>query len=92
MVARRPTLRTMIHHADFAIPVHQRILVITDVDPDGDGPLEGRLISLGWWVEPAAGTNPAHEPVGTLYLVADPTRTRPYWVSQANLLSTTPLD
>ena len=92
MVARRSTLRTMIHHADFAIPVHQRILVTTDVDPDGDGPLEGRLISPGCWVEPAAGTDPAHEPVGTLYLVADPSRTRPYRVSQATVASTTPLD
>ena len=82
----------MIHHADIAIPDQQRILVTTNVDPDGDGPLEGRLISLGWWVKPAAETDPAHEPVGTLYLVADPSRTRPYWVTQANLLSTTPLD
>ncbi len=82
----------MIHHADFAIPVHQRIRVATDVDPDGNGPLKGRLISLGWWVDHEAQDNPEHDPAGTLYLIADPSRPRPYWIAQANLVSTTPLD
>jgi hypothetical protein len=82
----------MIHHADYAIPVTQRIRCETTADPDGNGPLRGRFISLGWWVDPGAETDPDHEPTGTLYLIADPSRARPYWVPQVDLASTTPLD
>ena len=71
-----------VHHADFAIPVVQGIDVTT-----GSG-ISGRVIALGWWVEPSAADNPEHEPVGTLYLVVDPTQPRPVWIPQADIEST----
>ncbi|MDJ0953279.1 MAG: hypothetical protein QNJ81_06335 [Acidimicrobiia bacterium] len=78
----------MEHHADFAIPVQQDLRVTTDVGPeDGIGPIAGRVIALGWWVQPETAGIPDHEPTGTLYLVVDPRRPRPYWVKQADLLS-----
>ncbi len=41
----------MEHHADFAIPVAQDLIVTTTAQPDdGYGPIEGRVIALGWWV------------------------------------------
>jgi hypothetical protein len=42
----------------------------------------GRVLALGWWVDP---DDSDHEPTGNLYLVADQRRSRPYWVSQADL-------
>ena len=76
----------MEHHADFAIPVHQEILVETSVGPeDGLGPIAGRVIALGWWVQPEGAADLDHEPTGTLYLVVDDRRPRPYWVKQGDL-------
>ena len=76
----------MEHHADFAIPVQQSVSVETAVGPDdGLGPIAGQVIALGWWVQPESVDDPAHEPTGTLYLVVDERRPRPYWVKQADL-------
>ena len=76
----------MEHHADFAIPVSQDLVATVGVGPDdGLGPLEGRVIALGWWVQPETASDPEHEPTGTLYLIADERRSRPYLVKQADL-------
>jgi hypothetical protein len=76
------------HHADFAVAISQTMDVTTVADPgDGLGALEGRAIALGWWVGPEAGDDPDHEPTGTLYLIVDDRRSRPYWVAQADLRS-----
>ena len=76
----------MEHHADFAIPVEHNLTVTTAVGPDdGLGPLAGRVIALGWWVQPETADDPEHEPTGTLYLIVDERRPRPYWVKQADL-------
>ncbi len=76
----------MEHHADFAIPVEHNLTVTTAIGPDdGLGPLSGQVIALGWWVQPAAAADPTHEPTGTLYLIVDERRPRPYWVKQADL-------
>lgn len=78
----------MEHHADFAVPVTHDLEVETSADPgDGLPVLAGRVIALGWWVDPGAEEDPAHEATGTLYLVVDPRRPRPYWVKQADLTS-----
>lgn len=78
----------MEHHADFAIPIHQALNVTAAVGPnDGLGPIAGRAIALGWWVDPDAVTDPDHEPTGTLYLIADERRSRPFWIKQADLVS-----
>ena len=71
-----------VHHADFAIPVAQRIDVTTRSG------ISGRVIALGWWVDPTAADNPEHEPAGTLYLVVDPSQPRPLWVPQGDIEST----
>ena len=73
-------------HADFAVPVFQRLVVSTE-----DG-LEGRVIALGWWADPDAAHDPDHEPTGTLYLVVDEAQPRPVWVPQGDLVSATVLD
>ena len=76
----------MEHHADFAIPVTQHLEVETAVGPDdGIGPIRGRAVALGWWVDSTVAKDPGHEPTGTLYLVVDDRRSRPYWVKQADL-------
>lgn len=76
----------MEHHADFAVPVSQKLEVETNVDPgDGKPRIAGRVIALGWWVGKEAGNDSDREPTGTLYLVADQRRTRPYWIKQADL-------
>jgi len=78
----------MEHHADFAVPVTQRMEVTTTADPgDGHGPIAGRVLSLGWWVDSGAEDDPRHEPKGTLYLVVDERRPRPMWIKQADLTS-----
>ncbi len=82
----------MQHHADFAIPIHQKVHLETNFDPDGKGPLVGLAIALGWWVDPDAEANPNHEPTGTLYLLVDPKRPRPYWVAQEDLVDTRVLE
>ena len=83
----------VIHHADVAIPVTQRIEVDTSARPgDGHGPLSGRLIALGWWVDSGTAADPSHEPVGTLYLVADERRPRPMWVKQEDLTAVRMID
>ncbi|MGH8916587.1 MAG: hypothetical protein ACRDZM_18990 [Acidimicrobiia bacterium] len=77
----------MEHHADFAVPVSQKLDVETVADPgDGLPKIAGRVIALGWWVEPASNDTD-HVAAGTLYLVADQRRTRPYWVKQADLIA-----
>ncbi|MDJ0497377.1 MAG: hypothetical protein QNJ89_06075 [Acidimicrobiia bacterium] len=76
----------MEHHADFAIPVAQDLNVTTTAQPDdGYGPIEGRVIALGWWVQPETVEDPDHVPAGTLYLVVDERRPRPMWVREAQL-------
>lgn len=78
----------MEHHADFAVSITQRMEVTTVTDPgDGHGPLAGRVVSIGWWVDADAGEDPSHEPSGTLYLVVDERRPRPMWVKQTDLTS-----
>lgn len=78
----------MEHHADFAVALTQKLDVETDVDPgDGLPAIAGRVIALGWWVDPAGSPEPRHQPSGTLYLIADQRRARPYWVKQADLTS-----
>jgi hypothetical protein len=71
-----------VHHADFAVAVTQQIDVTTSVG------VSGRVIALGWWVDPDAKANPDHRPAGTLYLIVDPTRPRPVWVPEGDLIST----
>lgn len=82
----------MRHHADFAIPITQKLHVETNVDPDGFGPLVGLAIALGWWTDPEASDDPDHVPTGTLYLIVDPKRARPHWVAQGDLVETRVLD
>lgn len=83
----------MEHHADFAVPVTRRLQVQVSVGPDdGIGPLKGEVIALGWWIDLEAGSDPDYEPTGTLYLVVDERRTRPYWVKQADLVSVKTVD
>ena len=82
----------MRHHADFAIPISQRLHVETSVDPDGQGPLVGLAIALGWWIDPDSHDDADHTPTGTLYLVVDPHRARPYWVAQGDLVDTRVLE
>lgn len=73
-------------HADFAVAVSQKVEVETSVDPgDGLAAITGRVIAIGWWVDQSAEGEPGHEPSGTLYLVADQNRPRPYWIKQADL-------
>jgi hypothetical protein len=79
----------MEHHADFAVPVAQRLYLETDYDrPDG-GKVAGRALALGWWVDPP-GSDPAGggEPIGTLYLVVDESLPRPVWVAQGRVTRT----
>ena len=68
-------------HADFAVPVHQPMDVTTSTG------ISGRVIALGWWVDPDAAHDPDHVPTGTLYLVVDPAHPRPQWVPQGDLTS-----
>ena len=75
-----------VHHADFAIPVVQHMTVRTSRG------VSGRVIALGWWVDPDAVADPEHEPTGTLYLVVDPSSPRPVWVPQGDLIETTLID
>lgn len=83
-VTARSYIAGVEHHADFAVPVTQRMEVTTSADPeDGIGPIAGRVITLGWWVDDSPDT----DPTGVLYLVADERRPRPMWVKQADLLS-----
>jgi hypothetical protein len=75
-------------HTDFAVALTQHLPVSTGADPgDGHGPIEGHVVSLGWWVQPGADDNPDHEPAGTLYVVVGEQRPRPMWVRQAHLTS-----
>ena len=74
----------MEHHADFAIPVAQHLVVETDyARPDG-GLVAGRVLALGWWVDPGAGDS-GEPPTGTLYVVADEALPRPVWCAEARL-------
>lgn len=75
-----------VHHADFAIPVFQNMTIRTSSG------ISGRVIALGWWVDPDASTDPDHEPTGTLYLVVDPNSPRPLWVPQGDVIETKVLD
>ena len=78
----------MEHHADFAVPVTQPMQVTTTAQPDdGKGPIEGRVIALGWWLQPETADDPDHVPAGTLYLIVDERRPRPMWVRESDLAS-----
>jgi hypothetical protein len=71
----------MEHHPDFSVPIGQRLEVETSVGPDdGLGPIAGQAIALGWWVDAGSTSAPAHEPMGTLYLIVDERRPRPFRV------------
>ena len=74
----------MEHHADFAVPVVQRLVVETEHERPRGGRVRGRVLALGWWVDPEAGQG-GEESVGTLYLVADEALPRPFWVAQGSL-------
>jgi hypothetical protein len=76
------------HHADFAVPISQKLEVETNVDPgDGKPTVAGRVIAIGWWVGAGSSDGSGHLPTGTLYLVADQRRTRPYWIKQGDLIA-----
>ena len=78
----------MEHHADFAIPVTQRLVVETDYDrPSGEGKVAGRAIALGWWVDPAGSPPSGEPPTGVLYLVVDESLPRPVWCAQGRVTS-----
>ena len=78
----------MEHHADFAVPVAHVLQVTTTAQPDDEhGPIEGRVIALGWWIQLETADDPDHVPAGTLYLVVDDRRPRPMWVREAHLSS-----
>lgn len=78
----------MEHHADFAVPVTNVLQVTTTAQPDDEhGPIEGRVIALGWWIQPETAGDLDHVPAGTLYLVVDERRPRPMWVREADLSS-----
>jgi hypothetical protein len=77
----------MVHHADFAVPLAQRMVVETSLErPDGEGKVAGRALALGWWVTPPGEPDP-EEPAGTLYLLADESLPRPVWVAQAQVVA-----
>jgi hypothetical protein len=76
------------HHVDFAVPVSQKLDVETRANPgDGRPAIAGRVLALGWWVGPETQSAENHEPTGTLYLIADQRRHRPYWVRQDDLIA-----
>jgi hypothetical protein len=76
------------HHADFAVPVTQRLRLETSHDrPDGTGKVAGRALVLGWWVDAPGQQTPPGESAGTLYLVADESLPRPVWVGQDAIVS-----
>ena len=76
----------MEHHADFAIPVTQTLVVETDYErPQCGGTIGGPVLALGWWVDKPGNLPQEGPPTGTLYLVADETQPRPVWVAQGRL-------
>jgi hypothetical protein len=78
------------HHADFAIPLAQTLVVETDHQrPNGDGTIAGPVLALGWWVDKPGDPPREGPPTGTLYLVADESQPRPVWVAQGRLTSFT---
>ena len=82
-----PVLRPLLEaepgeSSDAATTQHQAAQPADDI-----APLEGRVIALGWWVQPETADDPDHEPVGTLYLLVDERRPRPMWVSQGDITS-----
>ena len=71
-------------HPDFAIPISARLFLHTNVvHPDAGSHVEGQAIALGWYRDAA----PDADPVGTLYLVADPVGARPLWIRQSAVTS-----
>jgi hypothetical protein len=68
--------------------VAQRLHAETELErPEGAGVIAGRVLALGWWVDPP-GTPPSDEPpTGTLYLIADEALPRPVWIAQGDLRS-----
>lgn len=78
----------MEHHADFAVPVAQRLRVETDyVRPNGDGHVAGFAIALGWWVDKPGEPASSDAPAGVLYLLVDEALPCPVWCAQARLTS-----
>jgi len=76
------------HYVDFAVPVSQKLDVETSANPgDGRPAIAGRVLALGWWIDTEAQGAENHVPTGTLYLVADQRRNRPYWVKQDDLIA-----
>lgn len=78
----------MEHHADFAVPVTQRLWVETVVPRvAGEGMIAGWAIALGWWVGPNLNEDGTPgEATGTLYLIVDSTGDGPpVWVAQGNI-------
>lgn len=82
----------MEHHADFAIPVTQPLVVETDYERPGGGMIGGPVLALGWWVDKPGDPPSTAPPTGTLYLVADMSMPRPVWVAQGRLTGFTLAD
>jgi hypothetical protein len=79
------------HHADFAVPVTQRVWLRTRVPRrNGQGQIEGWALALGWWVEANVNDDGTPgEPVGTLYLIVDEQDPGPpVWIAQGNIVET----
>lgn len=78
----------MEHHADFAVPVTQRLWIETTIPrKTGAGVIAGRAVALGWWVEPNLNEDGTPgEPTGTLYLIVDEGQSGPpIWIAQGNI-------
>ncbi len=74
------------HHADFAVPITQRLWFETTVPRRNEsGQIAGWGIALGWWVDPGH----TGEPAGTLYLIVDSEDVGPpAWVRESNVVRT----
>jgi hypothetical protein len=61
-------------------PLPHALEVSGSTGPTDDDGFSGVAIALGWWP-----VGPASIPPDPLYLVSDPTRSAPLWVSSAEL-------
>jgi hypothetical protein len=80
----------MEHHADFAVPVTQRLWMTTSVTRrNGRGTIAGWAISLGWWVGPNLNEDGTPgESTGVLYLLVDEHDPGPpVWIAEGNIIS-----
>lgn len=80
----------MEHHADFAVPVTQRLWLTTKVERrNGSGLIAGWAISLGWWVGPNVNEDGTPgEATGVLYLIVDEADPgAPVWIAEGKITS-----